>query len=253
MDKKLHFALLGHPVGHSFSAIYLNNKFKISGINADYNLIDLKSIDDFPFIMQQQEWNGFNVTIPYKKSIIPYLDELSPTAEQIGAVNTVEIIRNQNSVKLIGHNTDITGFEQTLNPLLKKNYEKALILGTGGVAQAVHYVLNKAHIQYLDISRNHNTNDCIAYDEITPKIMQDHKLIINCTPLGMYPNTNTCPDIPYEKLTAEHLLYDLVYNPEETLFLKKGKEQHAATLSGLQMLYIQADTAFNIWMNTINI
>lgn len=246
METKYHFALLGHPIGHSYSGIYLNNKFRTENKQADYTLIDLPSIDRFPLILQSEHWNGFNVTIPHKSAIIPYLDKLSPTAEAIGAVNTIEIVHKYGEFKTIGHNTDVIGFEQTLRPILCKHHTAALILGTGGASKAVKFVLEKLKIRYISVSRSH-TNGCIGYKDLTSEIIKSHKIIINCTPLGMFPNTDTCPDVPYNEITEQHLLYDLVYNPEETLFLQQGKLHHSTIMSGLQMLYAQADASVKIW------
>ena len=229
------FALIGHPVEHSFSAQYLNTRFKNEGIDAHYELIDLPDIAEFPSLILSDKYDGFNVTIPHKRAIIPYLDSLSPEAQAIGAVNVIEINKN----KLIGHNTDIIGFHETFTPLLKPNHTHAVILGTGGASQAVQYVLNKLNIPFRLVT--HNELDTNTITQLAP-------IIINTTPLGMHPHINTMPNIDYSQITPNHLIYDLVYNPTETQFLKLAKQQGATTQNGLAMLYAQADAALKIWL-----
>ena len=229
------FALIGHPVEHSFSAQYLNSRFKNEGIDAHYELIDLPHIAEFPTLIQSNKYNGFNVTIPHKRAIIPYLDSLSPEATAIEAVNVIQITNN----KLIGHNTDIIGFHETLTPLLKPYHTHAVILGTGGASQAVQYVLHQLNIPFRLIT--HNELDTNTITQLAP-------IIINTTPLGMHPNTNTIPNIDYSQITPNHLIYDLVYNPTETQFLKLAKQQGATTQNGLAMLHRQADAALKIWL-----
>jgi shikimate dehydrogenase len=229
------FALIGHPVEHSFSAQYLNTRFKNEGIDAHYELIDLPHIAEFPTLIQSGKYDGFNVTIPHKRAIIPYLDSLSPEATAIEAVNVIQITNN----KLIGHNTDIIGFHETLTPLLKPYHTHAVILGTGGASQAVQYVLHQLNIPFRLIT--HNELDTNTITQLAP-------IIINTTPLGMHPNTNTKPNIDYSQITPNHLIYDLVYNPTETQFLKLAKQQGATTQNGLAMLHRQADAALKIWL-----
>ena len=229
------FALIGHPVEHSFSAQYLNSRFKNEGIDAHYELIDLPHIAEFPTLIQSNKYNGFNVTIPHKRAIIPYLDSLSPEATAIEAVNVIQITNN----KLIGHNTDIIGFHETLTPLLKPYHTHAVILGTGGASQAVQYVLQQLNIPFRLIT--HKELDANTITQLAP-------IIINTTPLGMHPNTNTKPNIDYSQITPNHLIYDLVYNPTETQFLKLAKQQGATTQNGLAMLHRQADAALKIWL-----
>ena len=229
------FALIGHPVSHSFSAQYLNSRFKNEGIDAHYDLIDMPNIEQFSNLVNTNKYNGFNVTIPHKKAIIPYLDTLSPEAQAIGAVNVIEISNN----KLIGHNTDIIGFHNTFTPLLKPYHTHAVILGTGGASQAVQYVLNKLNIPFKLIT--HAQLDTNTITQLAP-------IIINTTPLGMYPNTDSAPNIDYNQLTDKHLLYDLVYNPTETKFLRLGTQHGATTQNGLAMLHSQADAALKIWL-----
>lgn len=229
------FALIGHPVSHSFSAQYLNSRFQNEGIDAHYELIDLPDIDEFIALARSGKCQGFNVTIPHKRTIIPYLDSLSPEAAAVGAVNVIQIKDN----KLIGHNTDIIGFRNTFEPMLKPNHSHAVILGTGGASQAVQYVLNKLNIPFRLIT--HKELDTNTITKLAP-------IIINTTPLGMHPHTNTMPNIDYSQITPNHLIYDLVYNPTETRFLQLAKQQGATTQNGLAMLYAQADAALNIWL-----
>ena len=229
------FALIGHPVSHSFSAQYLNARFKNEDIDAHYELIDMPDLAQFPDLVRSGKYNGFNVTIPHKKAIIPYLDELSPEAKAVGAVNVIEISND----KLIGHNTDIIGFHNTLTPLLKPYHTHAVILGTGGASQAVQYVLNKLNIPFQLIT--HAQLDTNTITQLAP-------IIINTTPLGMHPNTDTAPNIDYNQLTDKHLLYDLVYNPTETKFLQLGAQHGATIQNGLAMLHSQADEALKIWL-----
>ena len=253
----MHFALIGHPVEHSFSAQYLNTRFKNEGIDAHYELIDLPDIAEFQTLIQSGKYDGFNVTIPHKKSIIPYLDSLSPEAAAVGAVNVIQIIKTHDitnsspvlgevskgrrgSLHLIGHNTDIIGFHETLTPLLKPYHTHAVILGTGGASQAVQYVLNKLNIPFQLIT--HAQLDTNTITQLAP-------IIINTTPLGMYPNTDSAPNIDYNQLTDKHLLYDLVYNPIETKFLRLGAQYRATTQNGLAMLHSQADASLKIWLN----
>ena len=229
------FALIGHPVSHSFSAQYLNARFKNEDIEAHYELIDMPDLAQFPNLVRSGKYNGFNITIPHKKAIIPYLNELSPEAKAVGAVNVIEISNN----KLIGHNTDIIGFHNTFTPLLKPYHTHAVILGTGGASQAVQYVLNKLNIPFQLIT--HAQLDTNTISQLAP-------IIINTTPLGMHPNTDTAPNIDYNQLTDKHLIYDLVYNPTETKFLRLGAQHGATIQNGLAMLHSQADEALKIWL-----
>lgn len=337
----MHFALIGHPVSHSFSAQYLNTRFQNEGIDAHYELINLPDIAEFQTLIQSGKYDGFNVTIPHKKSIIPYLDSLSPEAAAIGAVNVIQIIKSNSKISdiahhsgisdiakrsvisdishhsrisniaqcsrisdiakrsgisdiphhsgisdiaqcsgisdiaqrsrisdiakrsrisdiakhsrisdiaqrsgisgvhLIGHNTDIIGFYETLTPLLKPYHTHAVILGTGGASQAVQYVLHQLNIPFRLIT--HKELDANTITQLAP-------IIINTTPLGMHPNTDTTPNIDYSQITPKHLIYDLVYNPTETRFLQLAKQQGATTQNGLAMLHSQADAALKIWL-----
>ena len=237
-------ALLGFPLSHSFSRSYFERKFKNENINSyEYSNAELDSIDKLPFLLEKEGLIGFNVTIPYKEKIIPYLDQLDNSAKEVGAVNTVKLIRTENRIRLVGYNTDIYGFEKSLGEELNK-HKNALILGTGGAAKAVAFVLSKAGINAQFVSRN--SDNLLNYNSLD-KIIKTHTLIINTTPLGMYPDINSFPLINYDDLTTSHFLYDLVYNPEETLFLKKARLRGAKIKNGLQMLELQAEKAWSIF------
>jgi len=246
-NKKL--GLLGYPLTHSFSAKYFAEKFKNENIEGfTYENFEIPTIEEFTDVIKNNpEIVGLNVTIPYKEKIIPFLDELDDEAREIGAVNTIKVIRTADGVKLKGYNTDIYGFKETLTPLLKMNHYKALILGTGGAAKAVEYVLKKIGLDVLYVSRNPESDSERSYNEINDVALKNFPVIVNSTPLGMHPKVDVCPDIPYEHLTEDNLLYDLIYNPGETLFMKKGAEQGANTQNGLGMLKLQAEKAWEIW------
>jgi shikimate dehydrogenase len=243
--KERQFGLLGKSLKHSFSPKYFAAKFEREGIeNADYKAFELPTIADF--IQLRKDYPnlaGLNVTIPYKEEIIPYLDELSPEAKAIGAVNTIQF----KSGKLIGHNTDIIGFQQSLLVLLEGSSPKqALILGTGGAAKAVAYSLQKLSISYHYVSRKAEDGQ-LSYEDLDQERIRNYQLIINTTPLGMYPKVDTAPQLSYEGISSGHYCYDLVYNPEETLFLKQAKAQAAKCCNGLAMLHAQAEAAWEIW------
>ena len=251
--------LIGFPISHSFSERYFKEKFLNEGINNfDYFLFPLENLQDFPaFIKNNPKLVGLNVTIPHKKTIIPYHDDLDSSALRVGAVNVIKILPNG---KKIGYNSDYFGFKKSLETLLHTNSNtknmslnnlNALILGNGGAAMAVMAALQDLKIHYKVVSRQKNT-DVISYNDLATinhqkPFLQDFQLIINTTPLGMYPHTEFCPQIPYEYISNQHILYDLVYNPEETTFLKKGKQQGASTKNGLEMLYLQAEKSWEIW------
>lgn len=237
------FGLIGFPLTHSFSQKYFTDKFLTEKIaDAEYRNFPIEKIEDVQQVFENPNLCGFNVTIPYKVTIIPFLDELDLSASGVGAVNTV-VIRNK---KKIGFNTDVNGFEKSLKPLLNEHHNKSLILGTGGSSKAVVYVLKKLEIEFQFVSRNQIANS-ISYDDLKPQTILEHKLIINTTPLGMFPEIQDAPDIPYSFITSEHLLYDLIYNPDETEFLKRGKQQGAAIKNGLEMLQLQAEKSWEIW------
>jgi shikimate dehydrogenase len=186
---------------------------------------------------------GLNVTIPYKEKVIPYLHHQSDVVKKIGACNCIKIVNGE----LHGYNTDVTGFEESLRPLLEGHHRKALVLGTGGAAKATHFVLEKLGIIFLEVSRNPSSGRQISYEQLTPAVLNDHTLIINTTPVGMYPNEHDCPPLPYSDLTSRHYLFDLVYNPAKTLFLQKGEQQGAVIKNGSDMLVIQAEESWRIW------
>ena len=233
------FGLIGKSLSHSFSSSYFNEKFFKERItNTKYLNFELNDISEFPQLIKKQNLSGINVTLPYKESIIPFLDELSENAKRIGSVNTIQISNG----KLIGHNTDIIGFKQSITPLLAGR-NTALILGDGGAAKAVKFVFNQLNISHKTINRNSSFD----YSDITSEIIDFNTIIVNTTPLGMIPEIKNYPQIPYELLTEKHLLFDLIYNPKETLFLKYGRANKACTKNGLEMLQIQAETSWNIW------
>lgn len=237
------YGLIGYPLTHSFSPAYFARKFEAEKIDASYEKFELKAISEFPALLSaHNDLKGLNVTIPYKQSVIPYLDELDDAAAEIGAVNCI-YIRDK---RLKGYNTDVIGFERSLLPLLKPMHRKALVLGTGGSSLAVKYVLRKLGISFLSVSRKQNDNTT-TYKALNDSIVAEHLLVINTTPLGMFPHVGTCPDLPYTSLTKDHLLYDLIYNPLETKFLSLGKAQGTTVKNGLEMLHLQAAASWDIW------
>jgi len=242
------YGLLGYPLKHSFSKGFFNEKFVAENIDAEYVNFEIPSIKEFKDIIKSNpELCGLNVTIPYKEQVIPFLDELTPNAKAIGAVNAIKFIRQKGkNLKLVGHNSDILGFKQSIEPLLEPHHKHALILGTGGSSKAVYHGLQQLKVEARFVSRHPKKGE-LSYGELTPGTMQKYKVIVNCTPVGMFPNVNAAPEIPYEWLDSQNLLYDLLYNPDETLFLKKGKEQGANVKNGLEMLLLQAYESWNIW------
>ena len=242
------FGLIGYPLTHSFSPSYFAEKFKRQNIDdAVYEAFPLKDILDLPALFDQYpDLVGLNVTIPYKEAILPFLDELSPEARSIGAVNTVLVSRKSETPKLIGYNTDILGFESTLKPLLEPFHGKALVLGSGGASKAVTYVLSKLGIQWQVVSREPKGKQ-IGYKDVSTAVLARHLVIINTTPLGMHPKVEGLPPLPYHALSEDHLLYDLIYHPAETRFLNRGIMAEATVQNGLQMLRAQADASWMIW------
>ena len=240
------YGLIGYPLSHSFSKKYFTGKFENEHVDALYDLYELDDISKFTTLINNTELHGLNVTIPYKEKIIPFLDELDDTAEKIGAVNVVKFIRGNNSLKLKGYNSDAIGFQDALKPHLKLFHNKALILGTGGASKAINYVLHKLNIETTFVSRT-ATAGKLTYNELNKLIVEENLLIVNTSPLGTFPNIDRCPNIPYQYLNENHILFDLVYNPSETLFMKKGKEYGAQVLNGEGMLIGQAEAAWNIW------
>jgi len=240
------FGLIGKSLGHSFSKSYFTEKFQKKGLNHSYDNFELASIDDFPRLLSENsDLRGLNVTIPYKEAIIPFLDEIDPVAAEIGAVNTILISNG----KTKGYNTDVTGFQNSLKPYLKHGMEKALILGTGGASKAVAYVLRNLGIACFFVSRKPDELGQIAYGDLNEEAMKQFKLIVNTSPVGTFPEVDQYPDIPYEYLSNQHLLYDLIYNPSQTIFLKKGSDKGATTLNGLGMLKAQAEASYEIWLS----
>lgn len=242
--KKL--GLLGKNISYSFSKTYFKKKFDNESIeNTSYENFDIESIDLFPKIIKEtRKLKGLNVTIPYKQQVIPYLDKVNKKAKAIGAVNTIKITKKG---KLVGYNTDCYGFKKSLKPYIKSKHKKALILGTGGASKAVAYALKQLGIEYKYVSRTLKDNVSFTYDALTKNDISEHQVIINCTPLGTFPNVEACPNIPYLAINKHHILFDLIYNPEETKFLKHGKSNNAVTINGLNMLKLQADKSWDIW------
>ncbi len=241
------FGLIGYPLGHSFSKNFFNEKFHSENINAEYINFEIPTIDDLTnILLSNPDLNGLNVTIPYKEQVIPFLDELDPDAAAIGAVNVIKIRRQKGKLKLIGYNSDIIGFTDSIEPLLEPQHKKALILGTGGASKAINQGLIKLGLETKFVSRTAREG-MFTYEELTAEIMDEYKVIVNCTPVGMYPRANEYPNIPYEYLTPNHLLYDLLYNPDTTLFMKKGADKGAVVKNGLEMLLLQAFAAWDIW------
>jgi shikimate dehydrogenase len=241
---KMLYGLIGYPLSHSFSKKYFTEKFAREDIQARYELFELKDIQDLPALLAQYpNLKGLNVTIPHKQSVIPYLTRLAPSAEKVGAVNVIKIEKDGS---LIGHNTDYTGFRITLEAFLAGKQPKALILGNGGAGKAVEAVLKDLNLAYTTIGRSAS----VTFEMVTPTMVGEHLLVINTTPLGMYPNVETLPTLPYHAFTSAHFAYDLVYNPEETLFLKQAKEQGANVHNGLAMLHTQAEEAWRVFGNT---
>lgn len=241
------YGLIGYPLGHSFSKLYFTEKFNKENINSIYNLFPIENINLVSdLISSNLDLRGFNVTIPYKQQIIPFLDEVEEEASAIGAVNVVKIIERDGKRVLKGYNSDIYGFYESIRPLIKTCHKKALILGTGGASKAIAAMLKKLNIIYTFVSRNAKDGQ-LSYLDIDAQIMKEYTVIINCSPVGMSPNVDEAPMLPYEYFTDEHIAYDLVYNPLETKFLKLAKEHGATTKNGLEMLYLQAERAWSIW------
>jgi shikimate dehydrogenase len=239
------YGLIGFPLTHSFSREYFSRKFSAENIrDTIYEHFPISDLSSFPSLLQKHSGlKGLNVTIPYKQQIMPFLDRLDLSAAAVGAVNTI-LIRDS---ALIGYNTDIVGFEKSFTPLLNNEYCGALILGTGGSAAAVSWVLRKIKMPYVFISRHPAEGEALSYADITGELLLSHPVIINCTPVGMYPDVEACPDIPYDLLGSGNLLFDLIYNPEPSLFLQRGAAAGAAIKSGREMLMLQAEESWRIW------
>ncbi len=246
MHDRFKFGLIGKNISYSFSRNYFSEKFQKLGLHSyKYFNFDIPEIEEFPFILyhKEHEFKGLNVTIPYKESVIRYLDEVDDDALQIGAVNSIKIT---NDNKLIGYNTDIYGFQKSFEPLLKPHHTKALILGTGGASKAVAFVLEKLGISYKYVSRNISEN-AFLYAALNEEIIDEYSIIVNCTPLGTHPIISEAPNIPYEFIKEKHLLFDLIYNPAETRFLKEGRYKGATVKNGFEMLELQAEKSWEIW------
>lgn len=245
MDK---YGLIGYPLGHSFSISYFNQRFQDEGINAVYENFEIPTIEALDEVLNlNPELKGLNVTIPYKEKVIPYLDSISPEARAIGAVNVIKVLHEGKSVKLKGYNSDVIGFTKSIEPMIEKKWhKKALILGTGGASKAINYGLRNLGLETVFVSR-YERPDTIQYQNITPDIIREYNVIVNCTPLGMYPKTEECPQLPYEAMDSHTILYDLIYNPDETLFMKRGAEYGAQTKNGLEMLLLQAFASWEFW------
>lgn len=245
MDK---YGLIGYPLGHSFSISYFNQKFVDEGINATYENFEIPSIDDLPEIIDRYpNLCGLNVTIPYKEKVIPFLDSISPEARAIGAVNVIRVVHQKNKTLLKGYNSDVIGFTQSIEPMLDpKWHKKALILGTGGASKAINYGLKSLGIEPVFVSR-YERPGTIQYQSITPEVVHEYNVIVNCTPMGMYPHTDECPQLPYEAMDSHTILYDLIYNPDQTLFMRNGAKYGAEVKNGLEMLLLQAFASWEFW------
>lgn len=241
------YGLIGYPLGHSFSIGYFNEKFRNEGIDAEYINYEIPSINGLVEILETTpELKGLNVTIPYKQQVMKFLHAVSPEAKAIGAVNVIRVEHKGNKTFLKGYNSDVIGFTKSIEPLLEKYHQKALILGTGGAAKAVDYGLRSLGLETLFVSRT-KKKDAVTYQDLKPKHIETYNVIVNCTPAGMYPRIDECPDLPYEAMNNHTLLYDLLYNPDETLFMRKGAAQGATVKNGLEMLLLQAFAGWEFW------
>ena len=244
------YGLIGYPLGHSFSRKFFTEKFATEGIDAQYLNFEIPSIEEFPNIIKNNPTlKGLNVTIPYKQQVMQYLDDISEEAKAIGAVNVVncQLSTVNCQLHLTGYNSDVIGFVNSIKPLLKPHHKKALILGTGGASKAIRYGLEeKLGMKALFVSRTAREG-MITYEEVTTEVLREYEVIVNCSPVGMFPHVDECPALPYEVLNEKHLLYDLVYNPLETLFMKKGAAQGATVKNGLEMLHLQAIASWDFW------
>lgn len=241
------FGLIGFPLAQSFSQKYFTQKFKDENIAARYLNFEIEDINELPELLNHHAYiAGFSITIPHKENIFSFLNELDSSAREIEACNVVKVTWKDKTPILKGYNTDVIGFSDSIKPLLREHHKKALVLGTGGAAKAIAYGLKKLGLEYKYVSRNKNA-DSLTYAELDKTTMDEYQVLINCTPLGMYPKIEECPDVPYELLSDKHLLYDLTYNPETTQFMKNGLKQGATVKNGLEMLHLQAEAAWKIW------
>ncbi len=241
------YGLIGYPLGHSFSKDYFNEKFRNEGIDAEYLNFEIPAIENLAEVIDSHpDLRGINVTLPYKEKVISYLDYISPEARAIGAVNVVRVLHKGKAVNLRGYNSDVTGFTKSIEPLIDSHHKRALILGTGGASKAIDYGLRSLGLETVFVSRFKRPGT-IQYEEITADVIHEYNVIVNCTPVGMYPKVEECPNLPYEAMDSHTLLYDLIYNPDETLFMKRGLAQGATVKNGLEMLLLQAFASWQIW------
>lgn len=246
-EPKTIYGLIGYPLRHSFSIDYFNHKFHAEDINAEYVNFEIEDIGDLmEIIAEEPRLNGLNVTSPYKEQVLPYMNHLDESAEVVGAVNVIKFVRQDKGLELHGYNSDVMGFLRSVQPLINEERNQAMILGTGGAAKAVAHALRQLGVEVSFVSRQ-KTAHTVVYEEITKNMVHANKLIINATPLGKFPDVDKCPDFPYKFLTKEHLCYDLVYNPDETLFMKKSLQAGAQVKNGLEMLLLQAFESYSIW------
>lgn len=244
MDK---YGLIGYPLGHSFSKNYFNEKFENENIDAQYINFEIPNIENLVEVLDlNPELKGLNVTIPYKEKVISYLDYISPEARAIGAVNVIRVSHKGKDTILRGYNSDVIGFTKSIEPLLERFHKKALILGTGGASKAINYGLKSLGLETVFVSRFKRPGT-IQYEDVTPDVVKEYNVIVNCTPMGMYPNVEQCPKLPYEAMDQHTLLYDLIYNPDETLFMHNGSEHGATVKNGLEMLLLQAFASWEFW------
>jgi shikimate dehydrogenase len=247
------YGLIGYPLSHSFSPQYFKEKFEKENINAEYRAFPISEISEIKALLKEHsQLEGFNVTVPYKERIIPYLDQIDELAKEIKSVNTVKINKRDGKISLMGFNTDVYGFHRSVAPLIKeKNIGKALVLGTGATSKTVCYALNQLQIANVKATtgKTRIENNILNYKDLTGELIQQTKLIVNTTPLGMYPETTNLPDIPYEFITADHILFDVIYNPSRTLFLEEGLKKDALIKNGFEMLVFQAEKAWEIWQD----
>lgn len=249
MDK---YGLIGYPLIHSFSRSFFNEKFQNEGIDAVYENFEIPTIENLPEVIDSNpELKGLNVTIPYKEKVISYLDAVSPEARAIGAVNVIKVTHSGSETTLKGYNSDVIGFTKSIEPLLERWHKKALILGTGGASKAVDYGLRSLGLETVFVSR-YERPGTIQYNKITPDVIKEYNVIVNCTPVGMYPHVDECPQLPYEAMDSHTLLYDLIYNPDKTLFMKKGEDNGATVKNGLEMLLLQAFSSWEFWHDDNN-
>ena len=247
MDK---YGLIGYPLGHSLSVNYFNQKFADEGIIAKYINFEIADVEQIiEVIAANPELKGLNVTVPHKERVIEFLDQLSPEARAIGAVNVIRVTHDGGKIYMKGFNSDVIGFTQSIEPMLESYHKRALVLGTGGASKAICYGLKSLGVEPVCVSR-YERPETICYKDITPEVVQEYNVIVNCTPVGMFPHSNECPKLPYEALDDKNILYDLVYNPDTTLFMKKGAERGAQVKNGLEMLLLQAFASWEMWNGT---